>query len=145
MTDTVENSPINAGKLVLVTNTNLRTNHTENFIKFTKEIHGMVHCSGGAQTKILHFVKDLHVIKDNMFDVPPLFKLIQEQSEYRLERNVSSFQYGAPYGDLCACRNRNAIIAISKSYNVDAKIVGRVEAAESNKLTITSEFGEFEY
>jgi len=110
-----------------------------------EEIHGMVHCSGGAQTKILHFVKDLHIIKDNMFEVPPLFKLIQEQSGTDWKEMYQVFNMGHRMEIYVPADIANDIIEISKSFNVEAKVVGRVEAAESNKLTIRSEFGEFVY
>ena len=105
----------------------------------------MVHCSGGAQTKILHFVKDLHIIKDNMFEVPPLFKLIQEQSNTDWKEMYQVFNMGHRMELYVPAEIAETIIHISKSFNVDAKVIGRVEAAKSNKLTISSEFGEFIY
>ena len=108
-------------------------------------IHGMVHCSGGAQTKILHFVEDLHIIKDNMFEVTPLFKLIQEQTNTDWKEMYQVFNCGHRMELYVKPDVADAIIAISKSYNVDAQIVGRVETADSKKLTIQSAFGTFEY
>ena len=146
LTDAVENSPIDAGQLVLSPTRTYAPIIKEILSKFTaQEIHGMVHCSGGAQTKILHFVKDLHVIKDNLFDVPPLFKLIQDQSNTDWKEMYQVFNMGHRMEIYVPAEVANEIIEISKSFNVDAKIVGRVEAAESNKLTIKSEFGEFVY
>ena len=109
-------------------------------------INGMVHCSGGAQTKVLHFLNEgLHVIKDNLFDVPPLFKLIQEQSHTDYQEMYKVFNMGHRMEIYTNEESAQKIIAISKSYNVDAKIIGRVEEAESKKLTITSQFGTFVY
>ena len=146
LTDAVEDSPIDAGKLVLsptrtyapIIKTILESYNSDS-------IHGMVHCSGGAQTKILHFVEGLHIIKDNMFTVPPLFKLIQEQSSTDWKEMYQVFNCGHRMEIYVQPEIADAIIAISKSYNVDAQIVGRVETANSKKLTIQSEFGTFEY
>ena len=105
----------------------------------------MVHCSGGAQTKILHFVDNVHVVKDTMFDVPPLFKLIQEQSKTSWKEMYQVFNCGHRmelYVDESIAQD---IIAISKSFNVEAQIIGRVEASETKKLTIKSTYGTFEY
>jgi phosphoribosylformylglycinamidine cyclo-ligase len=146
LTDAVENSPIDAGQLVLSPTRTYAPIIKEILSKYSaKEIHGMVHCSGGAQTKILHFVKDLHIIKDNMFSVPPLFQLIQEQSNTDWKEMYQVFNMGHRMELYVPAEIADAIIDISKSFNVDAKIVGRVEAATSNKLTISSEFGEFIY
>ena len=146
LTDAVENSPIDAGQLVLSPTRTYAPIIKAILNKYTPDdIHGMVHCSGGAQTKILHFVKDLHVIKDNMFDVPPLFKLIQEQSNTDWKEMYQVFNMGHRMEVYVPAEIATSIIEISKSFNVDAKIVGRVEAADSNKLTIKSEFGEFVY
>ncbi len=110
-----------------------------------RQVHGMVHCSGGAQTKVLHFVDNVHVIKDNLFPVPPLFKLIQEQSNTDWKEMYKVFNMGHRM-ELYIPQNIAAdIIAISKSFGVDAQIVGRVEASATKKLTIISENGTFEY
>ena len=105
----------------------------------------MIHCSGGAQTKILHFVDDLHIVKDNMFSIPPLFKLIQEQSKTDWKEMYQVFNCGHRLEIYVLTSIAEDIIKISKSFNVDAKIVGRVEASDEKKLTIKSEFGVFEY
>jgi phosphoribosylformylglycinamidine cyclo-ligase len=105
----------------------------------------MIHCSGGAQTKILHFLDDKHVIKDNLFDIPPLFKLIQEQSQTDWKEMFQVFNCGHRMELYVNPSVAEDIIAISKSFNVDAKIVGRVEAATNKKLTIKSAYGTFEY
>lgn len=146
LTDKVEGSPIDAGKLVL-SPTRTYAPVIKNILgKYSKkDISGMVHCSGGAQTKVLHFVDNVHVIKDNMFEVPPLFKLIQKESGTDWKEMYQVFNMGHRmelYVDEAIAED---LIAISKSFNVDAKIVGRVEASGEKKLTIKSEFGEFKY
>lgn len=144
--DTVENSPLNAGKLVLSPTRTYAPIIKEILSQFTnKEIHGMVHCSGGAQTKILHFVENLHIIKDNLFDVPPLFKLIQSESKTDWKEMYKVFNMGHRMELYVPEEIAEKIIKISKSFNVDAQIVGRVEASETKKLTITGENGTFTY
>lgn len=146
LTDAVANAPIDAGKLVLSPTRTYAPIIKEILDTYdSSEIHGMVHCSGGAQTKILHFVKNLHIVKDNLFDVPPLFQLIQEQSGTDWKEMYQVFNMGHRMEIYVPEEIAASIIEISKSYNVDAKIVGRVEASETKKLTITSEFGTFEY
>ncbi|WP_296150320.1 AIR synthase related protein [uncultured Flavobacterium sp.] len=146
LTDKVENSPIDAGKLVLSPTRTYAPIIKKILDKYSpKEIHGMVHCSGGAQTKVLHFVENVHVIKDNLFPVPPLFKLIQEQSKTDWKEMYQVFNCGHRMEIYVPQELAEDIIAISKSFNVDAQIVGRVEAYEGKKLTIASEFGIFEY
>ena len=146
LTDSVENSPIDAGKLVLSPTRTYAPIIKTILERYTSDsIHGMVHCSGGAQTKILHFVENLHIIKDNMFEVPPLFKLIQEQSNTDWKEMYQVFNCGHRMELYVKPNVADAIIAISKSYNVDAQIVGRVETADRKKLTIKSTFGTFEY
>ena len=146
LTDTIKNSPIDAGKLVLSPTRTYAPIIKEILSKYTSEtIHGMVHCSGGAQTKILHFVDNVHVIKDNMFDIPPLFKLIQEQSNTDWKEMYQVFNCGHRMELYVAPEIAENLIAISKSYQVDAKIIGRVEDSASKKLTIRSEYGTFEY
>jgi phosphoribosylformylglycinamidine cyclo-ligase len=105
----------------------------------------MVHCSGGAQTKVLHFVENVHIIKDNLFELSPLFKTIQEESKTEWKEMYKVFNMGHRMELYVAPELAEAIIEISKSFNVDAKIVGRVEAHDGKKLTIQSEFGEFVY
>ena len=146
LTDAVENAPIDAGKLVLSPTRTYAPIIKKILEKYNSDsIHGMVHCSGGAQTKVLHFVDNVHVIKDNLFPVPPLFKLIQEQSGTDWKEMYQVFNCGHRMELYVPEAVANDIIAISKSFNVDAQIVGRVEASESKKLTITSEYGIFEY
>ena len=146
LTDTVKDSPINAGKLVLSPTRTYAPIIKNILLQFNNEtLHGMVHCSGGAQTKILHFVNELHIIKDNMFPIPPLFKLIQQQSKTDWKEMYQVFNCGHRMELYITPEIAEDIIAISKSFNVDAKIIGRVEASETKKLTIKSEFGRFSY
>ena len=146
LTDAVENSPIDAGKLVLSPTRTYAPIIKEILSKFSSEdVHGMIHCSGGAQTKILHFVDNLHIVKDNMFEVPPLFKLIQEQSKTDWKEMYQVFNCGHRMELYVNPQRAEDIIAISKSYNVNAQIIGRVEASDTKKLTIKSTFGTFEY
>ncbi len=146
LTDEVEGAPINAGKLVLSATRTYAPIIKEILAKYTaQDIHGMVHCSGGAQTKVLHFVDHVHVIKDNLFNVPPLFKLIQEQSQTGWKEMYQVFNCGHRMELYVNPEIAEEIIAISKSFNVNAQIVGRVEASDSKKLTIQSKYGTFEY
>lgn len=146
LTDAVEGSPIDAGKLVLSPTRTYAPIIKKILEKYSpKDIHGMVHCSGGAQTKILHFVDNVHVIKDNLFPVPPLFKLIQENSGTDWKEMYQVFNCGHRMEVYVPEDIAQDIIAISKSFNVDAQIVGRVEASETKKLTIESEYGTFTY
>lgn len=110
-----------------------------------QEIHGMVHCSGGAQTKILHFVNNLHIIKDNLFPVPPLFQLIQAQSNTDWKEMYQVFNCGHRMELYVPESIAAELIAISESFGVAAQIVGRVEASATKKLTIQSPYGTFEY
>ena len=146
LTDKVENSPINAGKLVLSPTRTYAPIIKKILSKYNKEtIHGMVHCSGGAQTKILHFIDNLHIIKDNLFPIPPLFKLIQEQSKTDWKEMYQVFNCGHRMELYVSPEIADDLISISKFFNVDAKIIGSVENFSSKKLTIKSDFGEFEY
>ncbi|WCO02470.1 AIR synthase related protein [Psychroserpens ponticola] len=146
LTDAVDDSPINAGKLVLSPTRTYAPIIKAILSKYTSEnLHGMVHCSGGAQTKILHFIDNLHIVKDNMFPIPPLFKLIQEQSKTDWKEMYQVFNCGHRMELYVSPEIAEDIITISESFNVNAQVIGRVEASENKKLTITSEFGVFEY
>ena len=146
LTDAVDNSPIDAGKLVLSPTRTYAPIIKSILNKYTPtEIHGMVHCSGGAQTKVLHFVDSVNVIKDNLFPVPPLFQLIQEQSKTDWKEMYQVFNCGHRMELYVPEAIAADIIAISESFGVAAQIVGRVEASEVKKLTIVSEYGTFEY
>ncbi|CAL2086287.1 AIR synthase related protein [Tenacibaculum sp. 190524A02b] len=146
LTDTVEESPIDAGKLVLSPTRTYAPIIKEILSKYKSDkVHGMVHCSGGAQTKILHFIDENHVVKDNMFEIPPLFKLIQEQSKTDWKEMYQVFNCGHRMELYVTPEIAEDLIAISKKYNVEAKVIGRVEASATKKLTIQSEYGTFEY
>lgn len=146
LTDNIENSPLNAGKLVLSPTRTYAPVIKKILSEYSpKEIHGMVHCSGGAQTKILHFVENLHIIKDNMFEIPPLFKLIQQESKTDWKEMYQVFNCGHRMEIYIPEDIAQNIINISKSFGIDAKIIGRVEASDRKRLTIKSEYGVFEY
>lgn len=146
LTDAVEGSPLDAGKLVLSPTRTYAPVVKKILEKYSaNEIHGMVHCSGGAQTKILHFVDALHIVKDNLFPVPPLFKLIQEQSKTDWKEMYQVFNCGHRLELYVPEAVAADIINISQSFGIEAQIVGRVEASDAKKLTIKSEFGVFEY
>lgn len=146
LTDEVKGAPIDAGKLVLSPTRTYAPVIKKILDTYSPEqIHGMVHCSGGAQTKVLHFVDNVHVIKDNLFPIPPLFRLIQEQSKTDWKEMYQVFNCGHRMEIYVPQEIANEIIAISESFNIEAQIVGRVEASENKKLTIKSEFGSFEY
>jgi phosphoribosylformylglycinamidine cyclo-ligase len=146
LTDAVEDSPIDAGKLVLSPTRTYAPVIKKILSQFNSEtVHGMVHCSGGAQTKILHFIDEFHIIKDNMFTIPPLFKLIQEQSKTDWKEMYQVFNCGHRMELYVSPEIADDIISISKSFNINAQIIGRVEASKTKKLTIKSEFGKFKY
>jgi len=145
LTDKIEGTNLDAGKLVLSPTRTYAPIIKEILDKYRKNINGMVHCSGGAQTKVLHFVNDVHIIKDNLFELPPLFQMIQEESNTDWKEMYKVFNMGHRMELYVSPEIAEDIITISKSYNVDAKIVGRVEESETKKLTIRSKFGEFVY
>ena len=146
LTQSIENSPLNAGKLVLSPTRTYAPIVKEILSKYdANTIHGMVHCSGGAQTKILHFIDDLHIVKNNMFTVPPLFKLIQEQSKTDWKEMYQVFNCGHRLELYVAKEVADPLIDIASKFNVEAQIIGHVEASPEKKLTIKSEYGTFEY
>ncbi len=143
--DKIEGTSLDAGKLVLSPTRTYAPIIKEILDKYRSDICGMIHCSGGAQTKVLHFVDDVHIIKDNMFTLPPLFKMIQEESDTAWKEMYKVFNMGHRMELYLPEEIAKDIISISKSYNVDAKVIGRVESSSSKKLTINSEYGIFEY
>ncbi|MFT5751591.1 MAG: phosphoribosylformylglycinamidine cyclo-ligase [Flavobacteriales bacterium] len=147
LTDAIDGSPLNAGKLVLSPTRTYAPIIKAILAKYNSDdIHGMVHCSGGAQTKILHFVEDLHIIKDQLFEVPPLFKLIQEESGTDWKEMYQVFNMGHRMEIYCDPALASEIISISESFDVAAKIVGRVETSDTGKkLSIQSVYGQFDY
>ena len=145
LTDKIEGLDIDAGKLVLSPTRTYAPVIKTVLDQFRNEINGMIHCSGGAQTKVLHFVDGVHVIKDNMFPVPPLFKLIQEQSGTDWKEMYKVFNMGHRFEIYCGKDVADEIVKISESFGIEARIIGRVEPFEGKKLTIRSEKGEFVY
>lgn len=145
LTDKLKDVSIDAGKLVLSPTRTYAPIVIKMLEKYRDSIHGMVHCSGGAQTKILHFVENLHIIKDNLFEVPPLFKLIQEQSKTNWREMYQVFNCGHRMELYVPQEIAQDLINISKSFGVDARIVGRVEKSATKKLTINGPYGKFEY
>ena len=141
----VGSEEVTAGKLVLSPTRTYAPIIKKIIDNHRANIHGMVHCSGGAQTKVLHFVDNVHVVKDNLFPIPPLFKLIQEQSNTDWKEMYKVFNMGHRMEVYVPQNIAADIIAISKSFGVDAQIVGRVETSATKKLTIKSENGIFEY
>ncbi len=145
LTDKVEGSPLDAGKLVLSPTRTYAPVIKKMLAEHRDGIDGLVHCSGGAQTKVLHFVDNVHVIKDNLFDVPPLFDLIQKSSGSDWKEMYQVFNMGHRMEIYCDEGVAQSLIEISEGFNIEARIVGRVEASDSKKLTITSDKGEFIY
>ena len=145
LTDSVEGVDIDAGKLVLSPTRTYAPVIKKLLDVMRNKIHGMVHCSGGAQTKILHFVENKHIIKDNLFPTPPLFKLIQEQSGTDWKEMYKVFNMGHRMEIYLSPDDANEVINIAQSFGIEAQIVGRVEDADEKKLTIKSEYGTFEY
>lgn len=145
LTDRIEELKIDAGKMVLSPTRTYAPVMIEIFKKLRSEIHGLVHCSGGAQTKVMNFVDNMHVIKDNMFELPELFRIIQKESGTSWEEMYKVFNMGHRMEIYVSPQFAEEIIDISNSFNIEAKIVGRCEKANKNKLTIKSEFGEFCY
>lgn len=145
LTDTVEGTPVNAGQLVLSPTRTYAPIVKSILDKHRSQIHGMVHCSGGAQTKVLHFVDNVHVIKDNLFPIPPLFRMIQEESGTEWQEMYKVFNMGHRMEVYVPSDLAPEIIAISKSFGVDAQVVGRVEAMDGKRVTVRSEMGEFVY
>jgi len=145
LTDKINDLNIDAGKLVLSPTRTYAPVINEILKNFRDKISGMIHCSGGAQTKILNFVDNLHIIKDNLFEIPPLFKIIQQESNTEWQEMYKVFNMGHRFEIYLPEEYANDIISISKSFNIDAQIVGRCEKSDQKQLTIESEFGQFKY
>ncbi len=143
--DAVDDTDLCAGKLVLSPTRTYAPVIRRLLEEMRPAIHGMVHCTGGAQTKVMHFVENKHVIKDNMFPLPPLFRLIQEQSGTDWAEMYKVFNMGHRMEIYLPADNAQEVIDIARSFNIDAREIGRVEDAPANHLTIRSEFGEFKY
>ena len=145
LTDAVDGSPIDAGKLVLSPTRTYAPVVKKILDQLRPEIHGMVHCSGGALTKVMHFVEGKHIVKDNLLPIPPLFRLIAQQSGTDPAEMYKVFNMGMRLEVYVAPQYADRIIDIAKSFDIDAQIIGHVEDAPANRLTIQSELGTFEY
>jgi phosphoribosylformylglycinamidine cyclo-ligase len=145
VTDSLPPLELNIGKLVLSPTRTYAPVMVKVLEKFRHQIHGMVHCSGGAQTKVLHFIENLHVVKDNLFPVPPLFKIIQEQSSTGWKEMYKVFNMGHRMEIYVPETLAADIISISQSFGVDARVIGRVEMGTGKKVTLKTEYGEFVY
>ena len=145
LTDKVDGVEVDAGQLVLSPTRTYAPVIGKLLGLMRSKIHGMVHCTGGAQTKVMHFVNNKHVIKDNLFPIPPLFKLIKEQSGTDWKEMYQVFNMGHRMEIYVSPEDAQAVMDVAQSFNIDARIVGHVEDAESNHLTIKSEAGTFEY
>lgn len=145
LTDKVQDSPLDAGKLVLSPTRTYAPVVKKLLDALRPQIHGMIHCSGGAQTKILHFVDGVHVVKDNMFPIPLLFRTIQEQSKTDWKEMYKVFNCGHRFEVYLPKEYAQQVIEISRSFGIDAQIIGRIEPSDHTHLTIHSEYGVFEY
>jgi phosphoribosylformylglycinamidine cyclo-ligase len=145
LTDKVAGSPLDAGRLVLSPTRTYAPVVKKLLDALRPQIHGMIHCSGGAQTKILHFVENVHVVKDNMFPIPPLFRTIQEQSHTDWKEMYKVFNCGHRFEVYLPKEYAQQVIEISKSFGIDAQVIGRIEPSDHTHLTIHSEYGTFEY
>lgn len=145
LTDTIPGVPLNVGKLVLSPTRTYAPVMVQVLKELRKHIHGVVHCSGGAQTKVLHFIEGLHVIKDNLFEIPPLFNLIQEASDTDWKEMYKVFNMGHRLEIYLPASFAKQVIDLSKAFGVDAKIIGRVEGASKKQVTVKSSIGEFVY
>jgi phosphoribosylformylglycinamidine cyclo-ligase len=145
VTDSLPGVPVNIGKLVLSPTRTYAPVVMSVLRELGSEIHGMVHCSGGAQTKVLHFIDNLHVIKDNLFEIPPLFKLIHDLTGTDMKEMYKVFNMGHRLEFYLSAKNADRIIQLSKNFGIDAQIVGRVESSTSKKVTLKTPSGVFEY
>lgn len=145
LTDAIDGLGINAGQLVLSPTRTYAPVVKKVLDQFRSEIHGLIHCSGGAQTKVLNFIENLHIIKDNLFPVPPLFQTIQEQSGTSWQEMYKVFNMGHRFEIYLPKERAKDVIDIASSFNMEAKVVGRCEEAENKKLTIKTENGDFFY
>jgi phosphoribosylformylglycinamidine cyclo-ligase len=145
LTDPIEGLNTDAGKLVLSPTRTYAPVIKKILETMDSEIHGMVHCSGGGQTKVMHFIDNLHIVKNNLFPLPILFRLIHEQSGTDWEEMYKVFNMGHRFEIFTDQKNAAEIISIASGFNLEARVVGYCQASESKKLTISSEFGTFEY
>jgi phosphoribosylformylglycinamidine cyclo-ligase len=147
LTDTISigEQSITVGKLILSPTRTYLPVMQEIFAQYRKKLHGVIHCTGGGQTKPLKFIKNVHVIKDQLFDLPPLFQLIQESSGTNWREMYQVFNMGHRMEFYVAPRHADAIIKISEQFGIEAKVIGKVKAAQGEKITVKSKYGKFEY
>lgn len=145
LTDKIANMPLDMGKMVLSPTRTYAPIINSILEEFRPKIHGIVHCSGGAQTKVLHFIDNLHIVKDNLFKTPPLFKIIQETANTDWQEMYKVFNMGHRMEIYLPEKYAAQVIAIAKEYNVDARIIGHCKTSDSKSLTIRSEYGTFNY
>jgi len=145
LTDSVEGAPINAGKLVLSPTRTYAPLMIQILSKYRRQIDGMVHCSGGGQTKVLHFVDHVHIIKDQLFPCPPLFNMIHQESGTSWQEMYKVFNMGHRFEIYTDAESAAGMIEIAKSFNIEAKVIGNVRESVQKEVTIRSEFGEFHY
>ncbi len=145
LTDKVDGAPLNAGQLILSPTRTYAPVMKQVFEKFRANISGVIHCSGGGQKKVLHYAHNLHVVKDNLFAIPPVFKMIQQESKTAWNEMYQVFNMGHRLEVYCDQQVANEIIAIAASFNIEGKVIGRCKAADKNSLVIESEVGRFEY
>jgi phosphoribosylformylglycinamidine cyclo-ligase len=145
LTDPIEGLNTDAGKLVLSPTRTYAPVIKKVLEKMRTEIHGMIHCSGGGQTKVMHFIDNIHIVKDNMFQLPPLFSIIHEQSGTAYNEMYKVFNMGHRFEIYTSRENAAEIISIASEFNLEAQIIGHCEPSDNKKLTIISEFGTFEY
>lgn len=145
VTDTLPGVPLNVGKLVLSPTRTYAPVMVEVLKTLRHHVHGIIHCSGGAQTKVLHFIDNLHIVKDNLFPTPPLFKMIRELSGTDWKEMYKVFNMGHRMELYLSEKHAQEVIDISKAFNVDAQVIGRVEANDKKQLTIRSAYGQFVY
>ncbi len=141
----IDNKEITVGKLILSPTRTYLPVLQEILRQYRKKIHGLIHCTGGGQTKVLKFVKDVHIVKDDLFPLPPLFRLIQESSGTAWREMYQVFNMGHRMEIYIAPRYAEAIMAVAQQFNLEARIIGRVKRAQGEKVTVKSEFGKFEY
>jgi phosphoribosylformylglycinamidine cyclo-ligase len=145
LTDPIDGLDTDAGKLVLSPTRTYAPVIKKIFETMRSEIHGLVHCSGGGQTKVMHFISNLRIVKNNLFPLPPLFKMIQDQSGTSWEEMYKVFNMGHRFEIYTNVKNAPEILSIAAGFNLEARIVGYCEASEKKSLSIISEFGTFEY
>jgi phosphoribosylformylglycinamidine cyclo-ligase len=145
ITQKIEALGIDAGKLLLSPTRTYAPVIKKMLEQYRDAVHGMIHCSGGGQTKVLNFIDGLHIIKDNMFDVPPLFRIIQEESKTPWDEMYEVFNMGHRFEIYTDQKNAEPIMAIAREFNVEARIVGRVEPANGKKISIVTKEGKYQY